>query len=148
MRPDHQLRPLTTEPRRRRHAETDVLPRTVTALHHRVPDRHQPRLAEPQVQALLTTILEAYAGHRPLLQVSALVTPQLLPHLQGPSRTAHRAGPVHLCEPADGVLEACARVEAGQRVFALAARFQRTRAGWRCTRFHVLAPARRLRNAA
>jgi hypothetical protein len=52
------------------------------------------------------------------------------------------------CRPADGVIEAAALIQGAHRLFALAARFQRCRDGWRCTRFHVLDPRTTLRAAA
>ena len=103
-----------------------------------------------EVGWLLNTILEAYDGHRPATQVRPLVDHALFQRLSGPrlARTRHRTRTVHTGRPADGVIEACARVEAGERVYALAARFERRKTGWLCTRFHVLDPAVGLRAAA
>jgi hypothetical protein len=47
-----------------------------------------------------------------------------------------------MCTAVPDVVEACARVEADGRSFALAARFTRSPAGWRCVRFALLKPQR------
>ncbi|WP_103348532.1 Rv3235 family protein [Amycolatopsis sp. CA-128772] len=91
---------------------------------------------------LLNMLLEAYDGRRPAAQVRALVAPEVYTGLSGPRlpRPRHRTQTIHTCTPAPDVLEACARVEADGRSFALAARFTRTPTGWRCERFALLRP--------
>ncbi|MFF1612655.1 Rv3235 family protein [Amycolatopsis sp. NPDC058278] len=95
-----------------------------------------------EVGHLLNTLLEAYDGRRPAAQVRALVAPEVYAGFAGPRRTRprHRTQTIHTCTPAPEVVEACARVEADGRSFALAARFTRTPTGWRCVRFALLKP--------
>ncbi|WP_052674997.1 Rv3235 family protein [Amycolatopsis orientalis] len=101
-----------------------------------------------QVGRLLTTILEACDGRRPAAQIEPILDPALHPVLIARSRQrppgGYRPKSIHLCHPADGVIEACATVEQNGRCLALAARFERTPAGWVCTRFHLLKPPRRV----
>ncbi len=96
-----------------------------------------------QIRRLVTTILEACDGRRPAIQVRPIVDPSLYGMLLDRGRRpgdGYVTRSVHLCHPADGAIEACATVEHGTRYVALAARFQRTRSGWLCTRFHLLEP--------
>ncbi len=106
----------------------------------RCPTPRQPDAGE--VGHLLNMLLEAYDGRRPAAQVRALVAPEVYAALTGTRRPRprHRTQTIHTCAPAPGVVEACARVEADGRSFALAARFVRTPAGWRCERFALLKP--------
>ncbi|MGW4486915.1 Rv3235 family protein [Amycolatopsis sp. NPDC004368] len=98
---------------------------------------------ERQLAGRLNAILEVLGGRRSAAQVQNLVDPalfaRLLTHGRLPS-TRHRIGTLHLCRPTDLALETAATVRSGPRVLALAARFERTRTGWVCTRFHLLAP--------
>lgn len=90
---------------------------------------------------MVRTILETYDGRRPPGQVRPLVSLALYERLiqrRHSPRVRYTMRTIHTCYPADGAIEACATVEAGQRVFAAAARFERTAAGWRCSRFEVL----------
>lgn len=102
------------------------------------------QLAVSEVGRLLNMLLEAYDGHRPVPQIRGLVAPEVYAALGGPrlARPRHRTQSVHTCTPAPGVVEACARVEADGRSFAVAARFTRTPAGWQCVRFALLKPRR------
>ncbi|OXM52170.1 Rv3235 family protein [Amycolatopsis alba] len=101
-----------------------------------------------QVGRLLTTILEACDGRRPASQVRPILDPALHSALLDKGRRrppgGYRPKSIHLCHPADGVVEACATVEQNGRSLALAARFERTPTGWVCTRFHLLKPPRRV----
>ncbi|WP_410580381.1 Rv3235 family protein [Amycolatopsis sp. lyj-108] len=101
-----------------------------------------------QVGRLLTTILEACDGRRPAVQVRPILDPALHSALLDRGRRrppgGYRPKSIHLCHPADGVIEACATVEQNDRCLALAARFERTPSGWVCTRFHLLKPPRRV----
>ncbi|GHG35917.1 MULTISPECIES: Rv3235 family protein [Amycolatopsis] len=112
--------------------------------HHRGDPRcpAPPQLEAGEVGHLLNMLLEAYDGRRPAAQVRALVAPEVYAGLTGPRRPRprHRTQTIHTCTPAPEVVEACARVEADGRSFALAARFVRTPAGWRCERFALLKP--------
>ncbi|MET9001387.1 Rv3235 family protein [Amycolatopsis sp. Hca4] len=118
-------------------------PQGVTPREHdraRGPEPRQPEAGE--VGHLLNMLLEAYDGRRPVAQVRALVAPEVYAGLSGPRgpRPRHRTQTIHTCTPAPEVVEACARVEADGRSFALAARFTRTPTGWRCERFALLKP--------
>jgi hypothetical protein len=122
-------------------------PPAVTRRDHRRGDARWPvprGLEAGEVGRLLTMLLEAYDGRRPVPQIRGLVAPEVLAGLSGPhlARPRHRLCRVHVCTPVAGVLEACARVEAAGRSFALAARFARTPAGWQCVRFSLLKPGR------
>ncbi|WP_181776504.1 Rv3235 family protein [Amycolatopsis pittospori] len=101
-----------------------------------------------QVGRLVTTILEACDGRRPAVQVEPILDPALHGVLLGRGRprppSGYRPKSIHLCHPADGVIEACATVERNTRFLALVARFERTPNGWVCTRFHLLKPSRRV----
>jgi hypothetical protein len=162
----HRLRPLTSyEPGRRVTPPRRILasvppPDPQLALDLSAPTG-RPRPAGPagpdtldrrQVSRLVTAILEAYDGLRPISQVRPFVAPELLPHLlrsdRGPG-TRHRTRRVHTCHPAEGAVEVCATVDCGRRMLALAARFERGGSGWRCVRFQLLEPAvTRLRASA
>ncbi|WP_410572555.1 Rv3235 family protein [Amycolatopsis sp. cmx-4-61] len=136
---EHRLRTLVQ-------AETPRLadrPEVVTPREHRASRGPAPRqLDADEVGHLLNTLLEAYDGRRPAAQIRALVAPEVYAGLAGPRRPRprHRTQTVHTCAPAPEVVEACARVEADGRSFALAARFTRTPTGWRCERFALLKP--------
>ncbi|WP_410587721.1 Rv3235 family protein [Amycolatopsis sp. lyj-23] len=136
---EHRLRTLA-------HAETPRpadRPEAGTPREHRASRCPAPRqLDADEVGHLLNTLLEAYDGRRPAAQIRALVAPEVYAGLAGPRRPRprHRTQTVHTCTPAPEVVEACARVEADGRSFALAARFTRTPTGWRCERFALLKP--------
>ncbi|NBH12530.1 Rv3235 family protein [Amycolatopsis sp. SID8362] len=122
-------------------------PPSVTPLEHRRGGTRCPaprQLEASEVGRVLNMLLEAYDGRRPAAQVRALVAPEVYAGFSGPSRTRprHRTQTIHTCTPAPDVIEACARVEADGRSFALAARFTRTPTGWRCVRFALLKPQR------
>jgi hypothetical protein len=111
-----------------------------------------PRAAEPPANApldrkligrMITTILEACQGHRPIGQVRPLLETGLYHRLLTgePLRgQPYIVRSVHTCRPADGAVETCATVHSGSRAFAIAARFETTPSGWRCTRFELLNP--------
>ncbi|WP_410620658.1 Rv3235 family protein [Amycolatopsis sp. cmx-8-4] len=100
------------------------------------------QLEASEVGHLLNMLLEAYDGRRPVPQIRGLVAPEVYAGLSGPRlpQPRHRTHTVHTCNPVAGVIEACARVEADGRSFALAARFTRTASGWQCVRFALLKP--------
>ncbi|MEV8611825.1 Rv3235 family protein [Amycolatopsis sp. NPDC051373] len=136
-------------------SEPAARPRTVRHVtRHRPPVRDLPPAGHNVVQLLgppserqltgrLNAILEVLGGRRAAAQVQNLVDPalfaRLLTHSRLPS-TRHRVGTLHVCHPTDLALEAATTIRNGPRVLALAARFERTRTGWVCTRFHLLAP--------
>lgn len=141
---EHRLRTLIhCEAPRRAERPPTVPPRELRGGGPRWPVPRQ--LEAGEVSHVLNTLLEAYDGRRPAAQVRALVAPEVYASLSGPrlARPRHRTHRVHTCTPAPGVIEACARVEADGRSFALAARFTRTPDGWRCERFTVLKPQQR-----
>ncbi|HET6707822.1 Rv3235 family protein [Amycolatopsis sp.] len=137
---EHRLRTLAdVEAPRRANGPAEVTPHE----HRRGSRCPAPRQLEAdEVGRLLNMLLEAYDGRRPAAQVRALVAPEVYAGLSGPrrARPRHRTQTIHTCAPAPDVVEACARVEADDRSFALAARFTRTPAGWRCERFALLKP--------
>ncbi|MGW5720512.1 Rv3235 family protein [Amycolatopsis sp. NPDC003865] len=108
------------------------------------------QLEASEVGRLLAMLLEAYDGRRPVPQIRGLVAPEVYASLSGPrwTRPRHRLCRVHTCTPAPEVIEACTRVEADGRSFALAARFTRTPAGWLCVRFALLKPSGPARRAS
>lgn len=122
-------------------------PATVTPAEHRRCGARWPvprQLEAGEVGRLLNMLLEAYDGRRPVPQIRGLVAPEVYAGLSGPrlAQPRHRTQSIHTGTPAPGVIEACARVEADGRSFALAARFTRTPAGWQCVRFALLKPQR------
>ncbi|MEU0529845.1 Rv3235 family protein [Amycolatopsis tolypomycina] len=137
---EHRLRTLTRfEAPRRTEGPVEVTPHE----HRRGSRCPAPsQLEADELGRLVNMLLEAYDGRRPAAQVRALVAPEVYAGLTGASRARprHRTQTIHTCAPAPDVVEACARVEADGRSFALAARFTRTPTGWRCERFALLKP--------
>jgi hypothetical protein len=97
---------------------------------------------------LLIGIVETAAGKRPLQQLAALLSPSVASGLGADfERAALRRRPhwIHACavrsvraaEPADGVAELCATVQAGPRVRAIAMRLEARDGRWRCTRLQL-----------
>nr|WP_245804951.1 Rv3235 family protein [Amycolatopsis australiensis] len=122
-------------------------PPTVTAQEHRRGEGRWPvprQLEKAEVGRLLSMLLEAYDGRRPVPQIRGLVAPEVFAGLSGPrlARPRHRICRVHTCTAVPDVIEACARVEVEGRSIALAARFTRTPSGWQCVRFALLKPQR------
>lgn len=111
-----------------------------------------PRVADPPASApmdrqflgrMMTTILEACQGRRPATQVRPLLVPELYDRLlatEPPGRQPYVVRSVHTCRPADNVVETCAIVHCGPRALAVAARFETSPTGWRCTQFDLLKP--------
>lgn len=106
------------------------------------------RLTDPPTGRRLTqrlnAILEVLAGRRAAGQLRPLVDEALFSRLssQGlmPGIRHHVAGELRVCRPTETALETSTIIHSGPRVLALAARFEKTRTGWVCTRFHILAP--------
>ncbi|WP_143261914.1 Rv3235 family protein [Allokutzneria sp. NRRL B-24872] len=93
---------------------------------------------------LISMVLEALDGRRPLRQLlhtrlAESVHRRLAADLRDsrPGHT-HRLRTVHVCEPAEGVIEASGTITAGPRVRAVTARIERTDRGWLCTVFAIL----------
>lgn len=94
---------------------------------------------------LFTLTLEALAGRRPLSQVQPLTSPGVYAALTGGRRPRWCAtgtaplllGPVHVCEPVDGVAEVSAVARRSGRAHAVAARLEGIDGRWRCTALQV-----------
>ena len=94
---------------------------------------------------LITMALEALAGRRPMAQLRPMTTLGIFTALsQGRrppwcagGRTPLLIGPVHVCEPVDGVAEVCAVARRDGRAHAVAARLEGIDGRWRCTALQV-----------
>jgi hypothetical protein len=97
---------------------------------------------------LLIGIIETAGGRRPLQQLSALLSQSVAQGLGADfERAAQRRRPhwthaatvrsVRVCEPAEGVAELSATVQAGPRVRAVALRLESHDGRWRCTRLQL-----------
>jgi len=94
---------------------------------------------------LLTMTLEALAGRRPLGQLQSLTSLGVFTALSGGRRPpwCNQAGPplvigpVHVCEPVDGVAEVSAVAHRSGRAHAVAARLEGIDGRWRCTAIQV-----------
>jgi hypothetical protein len=94
---------------------------------------------------LLTLALEGLAGLRPLSQVQRLTAPNLYAGLANRRRPAWCAGgtapvllgPVHVCEPVDGIAEITAVARRSGRAHAVAARLEGIDGQWRCTALQI-----------
>lgn len=97
---------------------------------------------------LLIGIIETAGGRRPLQQLAALLSHSVARGLGADfERAAQRRQPhwthaatvrsVRACEPAEGVAELSATVQAGPRVRAIAVRLESHDGRWRCTRLQL-----------
>jgi hypothetical protein len=94
---------------------------------------------------LITLTLEAMAGRRPLAQLQPMTSAGVFAALSAGRRprwcTEGTAplivGPVHVCEPVDGVAEVSAVARRGGRAHAVAARLEGIDGRWRCTALQV-----------
>jgi hypothetical protein len=97
---------------------------------------------------LLIGMVETAGGHRPVAQLSGLLSPSVhrglcadfeRGRLGGSPHWLHRASvrSVRGCEPSDGVAELCATVEVCGRVRAIALRLDEHYGRWRCTRLQL-----------
>src|SRR5918911_3420871 len=94
---------------------------------------------------LLTLTLEALAGRRPLAQVQPLTAVGVYAALSSGRRPRWCSGgtaplllgPVHVCEPVDGVAEVSAVARRSGRGHAVAARLEGIDGRWRCTALHI-----------
>lgn len=137
------------------------------ALEEEFEERATPRTLLPDPGPLAhrfaQAVVEIAAGDRPLVQLSRYATLDVLDHLErmvrrGGSRLGGFGRPavggaqrgagaavtsrprvmsVHLCEPADGAVEACAVISAGVRRRALAFRLEGLDGRWQCTALHL-----------
>lgn len=94
---------------------------------------------------LITLTLEALAGRRPFLQLQPMTSAGVFAALSAGRRprwcTEGTAplivGPVHVCEPVDGVAEVSAVARRAGRAHAVAARLEGIDGRWRCTALQV-----------
>ncbi len=94
---------------------------------------------------VVTLALEVLAGRRPVAQLQALTSPGVLAALAGGRRPRWCAegtaplfvGPVHVCEPVDGVAEVGAVARRAGRAHAVAARLEGIDGRWRCTALQI-----------
>jgi hypothetical protein len=103
-------------------------------------------LPDPRSWATLLSqaVVEVLAGHRPVGQLVRWTTSPVYQQLAGLSVDARGARParrqaravvrsVHVCEPVDGIAEACAHVAERSRSWALVLRLEGVDHKWRCT---------------
>jgi hypothetical protein len=123
------------------------------ATHHRPvrPAAPLPRtLPEPVAwgRRLLVGIIETAGGRRPLQQLAAMLSPSVACGLRGDFERAARAArphwthtatirSVHASEPAEGIAELNATVQAGRRARAIAMRLEEHNGRWWCTRLQL-----------
>jgi hypothetical protein len=94
---------------------------------------------------LVILTLEALAGRRPLAQLQPMTSLGVFAALSAGRRPRWCAdgtsplvvGPVHVCEPVDGVAEVTAVARRGGRAHAVAARLEGIDGRWRCTALQV-----------
>lgn len=94
---------------------------------------------------MVTLALEVLAGRRPVAQLQAVTSPGVFAALAGGRRPRWCAegtapllvGPVHVCEPVDGVAEVSAVARRGGRAHAVAARLEGIDGRWRCTALQI-----------
>jgi uncharacterized protein DUF6459 len=104
-------------------------------------------LPDPRVagRRLLLLTLEGLAGRRPLSQVQPLTALGVYAALTSGRRPRWCAGgtapvllgPVHVCEPVDGVAEVSAVARRSGRAHAVAARLEGIDGRWRCTALQI-----------
>jgi hypothetical protein len=118
-----------------------------TALQPAPPSPLRATLPDPVhwARRLLIGVIETAGGHRPLNQLTALVTPAVAAGLRADFERAAQRGRAHWTsrasvrsmrgsEPADNVAELSATVRAGERVRAIAMRLEVRHGRWCCTR--------------
>jgi hypothetical protein len=96
-------------------------------------------------RSLITCVLEALAGRRPLAQLQPMTSVGVFAALAGGRRPGWCAGGtapllvgrVHVCEPVDGVAEVSAVARRGGRAHAVAARLEGIDGRWRCTALQI-----------
>jgi hypothetical protein len=94
---------------------------------------------------VLTLALEVFCGRRPVGQLQALTSPGVFAALSGQRRPGWCVegtapvfiGPVHVCEPVDGVAEVSAVARRSGRAHAVAARLEGIDRRWRCTALQI-----------
>lgn len=95
------------------------------------------------VARILRLVLEVIDGRRPARQLDGVVAPSVLRYAraahvaQRPTRVS-RLQSLRVCRPTEQTLEAAAVVAFGQRVRAVAARFEHEQNRWRCHALRIL----------
>jgi hypothetical protein len=105
----------------------------------------RPGLPDPRplTGRLAQAIAEVLAGGRPANQLADHATHHVIRQLErnagrlglrlGVPQRRPIIGSLHLAEPCEGVIEACAVIDTGSRIRALALRLEAIRGQWRCT---------------
>ena len=108
---------------------------------------------EPLIENLTRCVIEVLAGARDLDQIARWVSDDVYRHLlkrvvlsararrvkgRQPVRPSFTMGPVSLCRPRDGVVEAVVVVHSRARSRAVAVRLEGLDRRWRATAIHVL----------
>jgi len=96
-------------------------------------------------RSIVLLALEVLAGRRPVTQLRGVTTPGLFASLSGGRRPRWCAdgtsplvlGPVHVCEPVDGVAEVSVVARRAGRAHAVAARLEGPDGRWRCTALQI-----------
>jgi hypothetical protein len=96
-------------------------------------------------RAVVLLVLEVMTGRRPVPQLRGVATPRLFASLAGGRRPRWCAegtaplllGPVHVCEPVDGVAEVSVVARRAGRAHAIAARLEGLDGRWRCTALQI-----------
>ncbi|AHI01242.1 hypothetical protein GCM10010174_11540 [Kutzneria viridogrisea] len=116
--------------------------RVVTDL---LPDTHGESVSNAVrgvIRRLLAAVVEVLDGRRPVDQLRTQLTPMahaaLRTRVVRSSRTPGKLRSLHLCAPGPRVVEACATIEVGGRVRAMAARFELAGDAVRCTVLRLL----------
>ena len=101
----------------------------------------------PWTHRLAQAIVEVLAGDRSAAQLSPFASLDVLEHLEratgrhfqtaGTPTRRPRVSSVHLTEPEQGIVEACAVIETGRRHRALAMRLEEIAGRWRCTALQI-----------
>jgi hypothetical protein len=102
---------------------------------------------KPSAERLAQAIVEVLAGARPAGQLTGLATLDVLRLLargaghfgarQGAPPQRPIVGSVHISEPCDGVVEACAVINTHARAQAIALRLEGIDGRWRCTAINL-----------
>lgn len=107
----------------------------------------------PLLENLSRCVIEVLAGARDLEQIARWVSDDVYTHLlkrvvlsararqargQSPARPAFVLGSTHICEPADGVVEAAIVVHSRARTRCVAIRLEGLDRRWRATAINVL----------
>ncbi len=95
------------------------------------------RLTEEDARRLLTFVVEALDGRRPVPQLIGVMGEEAVRELRVVNGRM-RLGRVRVCRVASDAAEISGTVLRGERVHALAARVEHSEGGWICVVFKVL----------